>query len=396
MPITPIPYGRQDIDSADVEAVAAVLRSDWLTQGPMVPRFEAAIAAYCGSRYGVACTSGTAALHLACLALGLKAGDRLWTTPITFAASANCALYCGAQVNFVDIDPITLNICPAKLEAKLEQAAKDNALPRILVAVHFAGYSCDMEAIGKLAQHYGIKLIEDACHALGGRYQGAPIGNCRYSDIAVFSFHPVKPITTGEGGMAVCNEPELAERMALFRSHGIVRDPEHLHHPDTGAWYYEQHELGFNYRMTDLQAALGLSQMARLDPFTARRREKALYYQAALKDSSLTLPPDAAWVDSAGHLYVVQVPEPGWRRPLFDDLRQKGILVNVHYLPVYRHPYYARLGFTRGYCPDAEYYYERALTLPLYPGLTTEQQDYVVHHIQAGLAQASMCRTQHL
>ncbi len=383
-----IPYGRQDIRDEDVTAVEAVLRSDWLTQGPAVPRFEAAVAARCGATHAVAANSATSSLHLACLALGLKSGDRLWTTPNTFVASANCGRYCGAALDFVDIDRDSLNLDPVALATKLEQAEKTDCLPRIVVAVDFAGQSCDMTAIRALADRYGFRVIEDASHAIGARYLSEPVGNGRHADITVFSFHPVKIITTGEGGMALCNDAGLAERMARLRGHGIQRDAaaQAAH----GAWYYEQVELGFNYRMTDMQAALGGSQLARLDEYIAARRRLADRYDRLLADLPLKTPwrdPDA---DSAWHLYVIRLDaaalaKPG-RRAVFERLRAAGIGVNVHYIPVHLQPDYRRLGFAPGHCPVAEDYYTRALTLPLYPGLTEAEQDRVVEALREALA----------
>ncbi len=390
-----IPYGRQSISEQDVAAVCSVLRSDFLTQGPGVPEFEQAIAEYCGAKHGTAVNSGTSALHAACLALGLGPGDTLWTTPITFAASANCGLYCGADVDFVDIDPYTYNISVSALEAKLTSAKKNGKLPKIVVPVHMCGQSCDMQAIHALSLQYGFHIIEDASHAVGGRYQNEPVGCCRYSDITIFSFHPVKIITTGEGGMAVTNDPKLAERMELLRSHGITRDPKSevgsrksdigLQTSDLGprtpAYYYEQIALGHNYRMTDIQAALGISQIKRLDKFVARRRELAKRYDELLVDLPVKVPwqhPDGS---SAWHLYVIRLNLEKAsldRRQVFEYLRKKGIGVNVHYIPVHTQPYYQRLGFAWGMFPEAEKYYQAALTLPLFPAMTEEEQDRVV------------------
>jgi UDP-4-amino-4,6-dideoxy-N-acetyl-beta-L-altrosamine transaminase len=383
-----IPYGRQDVEADDVEAVVAVLRSDWLTQGPTVPRFEAALAAHCGAQHAVAVNSATAALHIACRALGLGPGDQLWTSPNTFVASANCALYCGAQVDFVDIDPRTYNMSADALAEKLETAAADGRLPKIVVPVHFAGQSCDMARIDELAQRYGFRVIEDAAHAVGGKYLGAPVGNCRYSDIAVMSFHPVKLITTGEGGAALTNDPELAERMARLRSHGITQDPRRMQGEPDGPWSYQEIELGWNYRMTDIAAALGMSQLRRLDGYVERRTMLAARYHRLLANSGLALP----WVDprcaSAWHLYVV-----GWnaeasrlsRREAFVELRSRGIGVQVHYIPVHTQPIFRALGFKVGQFPETEAYYARALTIPLFPGLAEDQQDAVVEHLAAML-----------
>lgn len=383
-----IPYGRQDIRDEDIAAVAAVLRSDWLTQGPAVPRFEAAVAGLCGAVHAVAANSATSSLHLACLALGLQAGDRLWTTPNTFVASANCGRYCGAAVDFVDIDRVSLNLDPAALAAKLERAAQTGCLPKIVVAVDFAGESCDMAAIAALAGQYGFRVIEDASHAIGGRYQGRRIGDGRHADITVFSFHPVKIITTGEGGMALCNDAALAERMACLRSHGIRRDA--ATQAAEGPWYYEQTELGFNYRMTDMQAALGLAQLARLDDYVAARRRLADRYDRLLAGLPVQTPRRAAQTDSAWHLYVIRLDDavlagPG-RRAVFERLRAAGIGVNVHYIPVHLQPDYRRLGFAAGDYPVAEDYYARAITLPLYPGLSDAEQERVVGELRAALA----------
>lgn len=377
-----IPYGRHEISEDDVAAVVAVLRSDWLTQGPMVPRFEEAVAAYCGARYAVAVNSATSALHLACLALGLGPGDSLWTSPITFVASANCARYCGAEVDFVDIDPETGNMSVAALSEKLERAEQGGRLPKIVVPVHFAGWPCEMRAIHDLGQRYGFRIIEDASHAIGAQYQGEPVGNSRYGDITVFSFHPVKIVTTGEGGMAMTNDGRLAAKMRRLRSHGITREASEMEHHVQGPWYYEQIELGYNYRMTDIQAALGLSQLARLDEFVARRRALARRYDTLLADLPLVRPtysPDSAW-----HLYVIRLQDPSRRREVFERLRQAGIGVQVHYIPVHLQPYYRRLGFKAGDFPEAERHYAGAISLPLYPGLSDPVQEQVV----AALAQA--------
>lgn len=376
-----IPYGRQSINETDIQAVVDVLQSDWLTQGPAVEYFEQAVAAYCGTARAVAVNSATSALHIACLAVGLSPGDILWTSPNTFVASANCALYCGAAVDFVDIDPCTYNISVARLEEKLELAARTNKLPKVVIPVHFAGQSCDMEAIAKLAAKYGFHIIEDASHAIGGSYKGEPIGNCRYSDMAVFSFHPVKIITTGEGGMVLTNNPKLYDRLVRLRSHGITRDPALMTEESHGPWYYQQIELGFNYRMTDIQAALGVSQMQRIDEFVARRHKLAQRYDKLLHELPLTLPwqhPDAY---SAFHLYVIRLHNDKIEkshRIVFEELRQQGILVNLHYIPVHTQPYYQSMGFKHGNFPEAERYYGEAITLPLYSSMSGEQQDFVV------------------
>lgn len=373
-----IPYGRQDITPEDIAAVEAVLRSDFLTQGPAVPGFEQALAAYCGAARGVAMNSATSALHVACLALGLGPGDRLWTSPNTFVASANCGLYCGAEVDFVDTDPATYNMSVAALEARLVAAAAEGRLPKVVIPVHFAGQSCEMRAIHALGQQYGFRIIEDASHAVGATYLGEPVGNCRYSDITIFSFHPVKIITTAEGGMAMTNDPALAERMERLRSHGITRDPAAMAWDSEGPWYYQQVELGYNYRITDLQAALGHSQLARLDDYVARRHAIAARYDAALAGLPLTTPwqhPDSR---SALHLYPIRLHDAARRREVLEALRAAGIGVNVHYIPVHTQPHYHRLGFRPGDFPEAERYYAGAISLPMFPTLTPAQQDEVV------------------
>ncbi|MCW0182737.1 MAG: UDP-4-amino-4,6-dideoxy-N-acetyl-beta-L-altrosamine transaminase [Zavarzinia sp.] len=373
-----IPYGRQDITEADIDAVTAVLRSDFLTQGPVVPRFEAAVAAHCDVPHALAVNSATSALHLACLALGLGPGDVLWTSPVTFVASANCALYCGASVDFVDIDPATYNLCPRALEAKLIAAEAAGRLPKVVVPVHLAGQSPDMAAIGALADRYGFHVIEDASHAIGATYLGAPVGDCRYSDITVFSFHPVKIITTGEGGMALTRDPALAARMELLRSHGITRDPALMSHAPDGPWYYQQIALGYNYRMTEIQAALGLSQMARLGDYVARRRALARRYDARLEGLPLRVPFQHEDGSSAWHLYIVQLDPALDHRAVFEALRAAGIGVNLHYIPVHTQPHYAAMGFAPGDFPEALRYYAGAISLPLYPGLTDAMQDEVI------------------
>lgn len=376
-----IPYGRQDINQADIDAVVEVLRSDFLTQGPSVPVFERAVVGHCGAAYGVAVNSATSALHIACVALGVGKADIVWTTPITFVASANCALYCGATVDFVDIDPNSYNMSVEGLAKKLAQAKKSGSLPKVVIPVHMCGQSCDMERIHALGQQYGFKIIEDASHAIGGRYQGQAIGNCRYSDITVFSFHPVKIITTGEGGIAVTNSAQCARQMQILRSHGITRDADEMTHAPDGPWYYEQIDLGFNYRMTDMQAALGLSQMSRLEEFVASRHVIAQRYDHSLAD----LPVDVPWTHadcySGLHLYVIRLkPRLIGKSHLqvFNELRAAGIGVNLHYMPVYLQPYYRALGFNPGHCPDAEQYYGEAISLPMYSGLTEAQQDRVI------------------
>ena len=379
-----IPYGRQNISEEDINAVIEVLRSDFITQGPVVPEFEKSVADYCGAKHAVAVNSATSALHIACLALGVGPGDLVWTSPITFVASANCARYCGADVDFVDIDPRTYNLSVASLVEKLEQAKRDGRLPKVLIPVHFSGQSCEMEAIHALSTQYGFKIIEDASHAIGGSYKGGKVGNCNYSDITVFSFHPVKIITTGEGGMAVTNDLQVVKHMARLRSHGITRYPSEMTCPPDGAWYYQQIELGFNYRMTEIQAALGVSQMRRLDEFVTQRQLIAQRYDDLLKDSPLTLPWQLTDTDSSLHLYVVRIPSGSLnvgRREVFDRMRSDGIGVNLHYIPVYRQPYYERMGLKADDFPNAEQYYAEAITLPIFPGLTPLQQDEIVQRL---------------
>jgi UDP-4-amino-4,6-dideoxy-N-acetyl-beta-L-altrosamine transaminase len=376
-----IRYGQQDITQADIDAVIEVLTSVNLTQGPNIPQFEQSVIAHTGAKHAVAVNSATSALHIACLALELGPGDWLWTTPNTFVASANCALYCGAKVDFVDIDPRTYNICPKKLEAKLIEAAKVGRLPKIVIPVHLCGQPCDMQAVHALGQKYGFKIIEDASHAIGGKYQNEPIGNCRYSDISVFSFHPVKIITTAEGGMALTNCDGLATRLGLLRSHGITRDPALMTHSMDGPWYYQQVALGYNYRMTDMQAALGVSQMTRLTHYVAMRHQIAQRYNTLLADLPMTLPwqhPDSY---SAYHLYVIRLQlekTSVTHLQVFETLRAQGILVNLHYIPVHTQPYYQKMGFKAGDFPQAESYYAEAISIPMYPTMTEAQQDEVV------------------
>ncbi len=390
-----IPYGRQDINDDDVKAVVDALTSDWLTQGPAVPRFEEALCRATEAAHAVAVTNATSALHLACLAIGLGPGDIAWTVPNTFVASANCILYCGATVDFVDIDPVTLNMSVSALETKLKKAETEGRLPRAVIPVHFAGHSCDMKAIGALAEKYGFRVIEDAAHAIGGRYENRPVGDCRYSDIAILSFHPVKIVTTGEGGAALTNDPELAARMRLLRTHGVTRESRTADGENAGDWYYEQQALGFNFRMTDLQAALGASQMTRLEEFVAARETLAARYDELLKDMPLRLPPRENKVRSAWHLYTVRLDDGAKHAPedhgalrarVFKAMREAGIGVNVHYIPVHWQPWYRNLGFRPGDFPAAEHYYRRALTLPLFPKLTHEDQNRVVSALTEALA----------
>jgi UDP-4-amino-4,6-dideoxy-N-acetyl-beta-L-altrosamine transaminase len=384
-----IPYGRQVITQSDVDAVVAVLRSDFLTQGPQVPLLERGLAEYCGASHAVAVNSATSALHIACLALGLSEGDWLWTTPTTFVASANCALYCGAKVDFVDIDPQTSNLNPQALEQKLIIAEREGRIPKIVIPVHLCGRPCDMQAIHALSKRFGFKIIEDASHAIGSRYRNEPVGNCRYSDITVFSFHPVKIITTAEGGAALTNHAELASKMALLRSHGITREPEQMVDTPDGPWYYEQIALGFNYRMTDLHAALGVSQMARIDAFVAQRHQIAAKYDKLFEELPVQVPArDQDY--SALHLYVIRLKLDLISRThhdVFVALREQGIGVNLHYIPVHTHPYYREMGFVMGDFPEAERYYREAISLPIYPGLSDEDITRVVNAVKIAISE---------
>ena len=383
-----IPYGRQDISEEDISAVVDVLRSDFLTQGAVVPAFEEAITQFTNSQYGVAVNSATSALHLACLALGVSKGDRVWTTPITFVASANCALYCGAQVDFVDIDPTSCNISVNALEEKLIAAEQQGRLPKVIIPVHLAGLPCDMQAIYQLSLRYGFNVIEDASHAIGAEYQGAPVGNCQYSDITVFSFHPVKLMTTGEGGMAVTNQKSLYQRMQLLRSHGVTRNPEEMTKEPDGEWYYQQIELGFNYRITEIQAALGVSQLARLPSFIQRRRQLAKQYDELLSDLPLQLPLRNEDSQSAWHLYIIRlaIPELHARhKEIFSKLREANIGVNLHYIPVHTQPYYQNMGFKEGDFPQAENYYASAISIPLFYRMTDQEQLQIVEQLRESL-----------
>ena len=383
-----IPYGRQKILEEDIQAVINVLRSDYLTQGPAVPQFEQAVAEYVDVNYAVAVNSGTSALHIACLALGLGEGDWLWTSPITFVASANCGLYCGAQVDFVDIDRQTFNMSVTAFEEKLKKAEQTGTLPKIVVPVHFAGQPCDMKEVSRLAKHYGFFVIEDACHAIGGKYQGKHVGHCQYSDITVYSFHPVKIITTAEGGMAVTQQEHLAEKMRTLRSHGVTREANEMTHKPDGAWYYQQTELGFNYRMTDLQAALGISQLAKINEFIQQRHTLKSRYDSLIVDLPITTQHQCQDSISALHLYPVQIDLTQTSKTfsqIFDFLRENGVGVNVHYIPVHTQPYYKQLGFKSGDFPNAEDYYTKTLSLPLYCALSFEEQDKVISVLHEAL-----------
>jgi UDP-4-amino-4,6-dideoxy-N-acetyl-beta-L-altrosamine transaminase len=372
-----IPYGRQNINQQDIDAVVEILKSDWITQGPAIARFEQTVANYSGVKYAVAVSSATAGLHIACLAANLSQSDILWTSPITFVASANCGLYCGAKVDFVDIDRHTYNLNVDQLEQKLKQGI----IPKVVIPVHLAGQSCDMERIYQLSQTYGFKIIEDASHAIGGEYQGRKIGCCQYSDMVVFSFHPVKIITTGEGGMVLTNQKDLYEKLIRLRTHGITRNPDLFTEASHGSWYYQQLELGFNYRITDIQAALGVSQMKSLDEFVSRRRFLAQRYHDLLSDLPLTLPGQHPDTNSSWHLYIIRLQLDKINKThgqVFEEFRQAGIGVNLHYIPVHSQPYYQKLGFKYGDFPQAENYYQEAISIPIYYSLTEENQDYIV------------------
>lgn len=378
-------YGKQSISKEDIQAVEEVLHSDFLTQGPAIERFEHSVADYCGAKYAVAVCNATAALHIACLSAGLGEGDTLWTSPITFVASANCGRYCGAEVDFVDIDEKTYNVSVTALEEKLQCAREENNLPKVVIPVHLAGQSCDMARIKELSREYGFTVIEDASHAVGADYIDTKVGSCAFSDMAVFSFHPVKIITTGEGGMVLTNHRELYEKLMLYRSHGITRDPAKMSHISDGSWYYQQVALGCNYRMTDIQAALGASQMMRLDAFVARRRELAARYDALLQDLPLVTPYVMGGADPSWHIYVVRMAFDQiskTKQQIFEEMKEQGVVLNLHYIPVHRQPYYEKLGFRQGDFPQSEKYYDEAFTLPLYYDLTNDEQDHIVESLR--------------
>jgi UDP-4-amino-4,6-dideoxy-N-acetyl-beta-L-altrosamine transaminase len=383
--LRPIPYARQDIARNDIEQVVEILKSDWLTQGPAIERFERVVAEYCDARYAVAVSSATAALHTACLAAGLKTGNLLWTSPNTFVASANCGLYCGASIDFVDINRKTYNVSVDRFEKKLQLAAKSGKVPKILVPVHFSGQPCEMSHIYELAQRHGITIVEDASHALGASYRKKKVGSCAFSDMTVFSFHPVKIITTGEGGMVLTNRKDLYDKLLRLRSHGITRDPAFMQGESHGPWYYQQIELGFNYRMTDIQAALGISQMGRLDEFVQRRNMLAERYNKAFKDLPVILPWMHPDTHSAWHLYVIRLKLDKIaknHRRVFEELRNAGVHVNLHYIPVHTQPFYMQLGFREGDFPESERYYKESISLPMYYGLTKKEQDFVIETLK--------------
>lgn len=381
-----IPYGRQSISDTDIEHVVSVLRSDFLTQGPLVPAFERSVAGHVGAEFAIAANSATSALHIACLALDVGPGDTVWTTAITFVASANCALYCGANIDFVDINPLTGNMCIERLRAKLEKANKEGKLPKVVIPVHLCGQSCDMASISELAGQFGFRVIEDASHAIGGKYEGSFVGNCKYSDITVFSFHPVKIITTGEGGVATTNSHELSVRMRQFRSHGITSDPNDMEpRPSDEIWNYQQKRLGYNYRLTDIQAALGLSQLARLDEFVAKRHAIAAVYDTEFARMPVVPQKQIPEAYSSYHLYTIRIRESHCgktQRQIYDGFWREGIAVNLHYIPVYRQPYFERLGFESGYCYEAERYHQEVLSLPMFPTLSEQQQFLVIDVLQ--------------
>jgi UDP-4-amino-4,6-dideoxy-N-acetyl-beta-L-altrosamine transaminase len=380
-----IPYGKQSISNEDINAVVDVLSSDWLTTGPNVTGFEGALKEYCGTNYVIVVCNATAALHLAYLALDVGEGDVVWTSPNTFLSTANAALMCGAQVDFVDVDPETYNMSVENLEQKLINAKNNNCLPKVVAPVHFAGQSCDMRRIHELSLEYDFNIVEDAAHAVGGEYLNQPVGSCQYSDITIFSFHPVKIITTGEGGALLTNDKNLGDKISLLRGHGMTRDDALMDKKSEGAWYHQMIDLGYNYRITDIQCALGLSQMSNLDAFVSKRHAICEKYDQLLANvSGVTIPKQSSYAHSALHLYPIQVPN-SKRRVVFDHLRGQKIGVNVHYIPVYLQPFYRNLGFKEGYCPNAEAYYHSAISLPMFPGLDDIQIEYVVSQVKAAL-----------
>jgi UDP-4-amino-4,6-dideoxy-N-acetyl-beta-L-altrosamine transaminase len=381
-----IPYGRQDINQQDIDAVVDVLTSDFITQGPTVPLFEEKLKEFCGSKYAIASNSATSSLHAACYALGVSVGDEVWTSPNTFVASANCALYCGAKIDFVDIDSKTYNLSPEKLEEKLKIAKRRGKIPKVVIPVHLTGQSCDMKKIFQLSQEYGFKIIEDASHAIGAKYFDENVGSCKYSDITVFSFHPVKIITTAEGGIATTNQKSLAEKLDLFRSHGITKNKNFLKNNNDGPWYYEQIDIGYNYRMTDIHAALGISQINRIKSIIEKRHSIADRYSKELNGIPIFLP----WQDpnqhSSFHLYVIRLDIKKAsisHKDFFIKMRESNILVNLHYIPVYFHPYYQKLGFEKGYCIEAENYYKSAVSIPIFPTLSNDDQSMVIETIKS-------------
>lgn len=380
-----IPYGKQDINQQDVDAVIDVLKSDFLTQGPKVPDFEQAIADKSNAKHAVAVNSATSALHIANLALGVGIGDLVWTSPVTFVATANSALYCGASIDFVDIDLCSGNMSVIALEKKLIVARNNNTLPKVVIPVHLAGQSCDMEQIYALSQEFGFRIIEDASHAVGGQYHANPIGSCQYSDICIFSFHPVKIITSAEGGMALTNSDKIAEKLKLFRSHGIVSDQNRMTEQSHGPWYYQQIALGFNYRMSDLQAALGLSQLDRIDSFINKRNQLAKVYDQAFSQTNLVTLTSKSDRLSSYHLYIVLLAEANTElhKQTIIQLREQGLCAHVHYIPVHLQPYYKEFGFNPGDFPNAEEYYQRAISLPLHPQLTSQEQEYIIEQVKA-------------
>jgi UDP-4-amino-4,6-dideoxy-N-acetyl-beta-L-altrosamine transaminase len=375
-----IPYGKQNIDKSDIEAVVKVLKSDFITQGPTTPEFEKQISKKVNAKYSCAVNSATSALHISCLALGIGKDDIVWTSPVSFVASSNCAIYCGATVDFVDIDKTSYNICVHKLEKKLIKADRIGKLPKAVIAVHLSGQSCDMKEINKLSKKYNFKIIEDASHAIGGKYLGEPIGNCKFSDISVFSFHPVKIITTCEGGICTTNDPKLYSQLCRFRSHGITRQPKEMINKPDGSWYYEQLDLGYNFRLNDLMSALGLSQLEKLDKFIKEREKIAKIYNSLLSETSVVIPEQSLDTNSSRHLYIIRVPKE--RNLIFEHLRNNGIGVNIHYIPIYRQPFYKKYNYNYNDFPEAEAYYREAISIPIFPGLTKMQQEKIIKIIQ--------------